>query len=115
MGNSTPRECSCQFSAARIGAKIDRLFRRGLVAGLAVRGFELVHLSVPLAGEFTFRRVAVRIRARTIIEPSLQVNPDLRIRTAVVNGRRGRFGETKPHQHSLSQAQLDLRWPWSPF
>jgi hypothetical protein len=50
-----------------------------LVADPAVRGFELVLLSISLSRHFAARGFPIQLGAGAIVERSVKVNPDLRI------------------------------------
>src|ERR1700688_3356412 len=68
------------------------------VAYLAISGLELVQLSIPLRGNSPLCGLSIQIRARAVVQRSVEINPDLCIRITLVFGRVRRVRYTQADQ-----------------
>ena len=73
------------------------------VAGLAVRGLELIQLRIPLRGEFSFRSFAVQVGAGAVVKSGVEIDPNLRFRIALVFRRCGRLGQAQANEQPVER------------
>jgi len=69
--------------------------------GLAIRGFELVHLRIVLAGESAFWCFAIEVGTWAVVERGVQIDPNLGVGIAFVFRRLGRFGQSQTDEESV--------------
>ena len=72
-------------------------------AALAVSGFVLVQLRIPLRREFSLRGLSVQISPRAIIKRGMEIDPNLGIGIAPIFRRRRGFGQAQANEHPVKQ------------
>src|SRR5580700_7628208 len=100
-GRTVVKSGSVEFYSVPVG--LARLFTR-----LAVGGFKLVQLRVPLAGELALRGFAVEIRTRAVVQSSVQVDPNLRVGIAFVAGSFGSFRQSETDQNLVERGKVRI-------